>query len=97
MLRHVVCFRWRDDATDDQKEAVRAAIAALPAEIPEIASYHVGHDAGVRDNSWDLALVAEFASSDDFHAYMVHPSHQAVIDERIAPIVEERASVQFET
>jgi hypothetical protein len=97
MLRHVVCYRWRDDATAAQKEEVRAGLGALPAQIPEIASYYVGHDAGIRDTSWDFAVVAEFASRDDFLAYTAHPAHVAVIDERIAPIVEERVSVQFET
>jgi hypothetical protein len=96
MLRHVVCFRWRDDATEEQKDAVRAGLADLPDQIPEIAGYHVGHDAGIRDTSWDFAVVAEFASRDDFLAYAAHPARQAVIDERITPIVEKRVGVQFE-
>ncbi|MGH9026800.1 MAG: Dabb family protein [Acidimicrobiia bacterium] len=96
-LRHVVCFRWEDAATDEAKEAVRSGLAALPGRIPEILSYQVGHDTGIRDTSWDMAVVAEFASSDDFLAYVAHPDHQAVIDERVTPIVAERVSVQFET
>jgi hypothetical protein len=97
MLRHVVCFRWREGTTAEQKEAVRAGLAALPAQIPEIIAYHVGHDAGIRDASWDLGLVAEFASRDDFFAYAAHTAHQSVIDDLITPIVAERVSVQFET
>jgi hypothetical protein len=97
MLRHVVCFRWRDDATSEQKEAVRAGLAALPGKIAEIADYHVGHDVGVRETSWDLGLVAEFASRDDFLVYAAHPEHLAVIEERITPIAADRVSVQFET
>jgi Stress responsive A/B Barrel Domain len=97
MLRHVVCFRWRDGTTARQKEAVRAGLAALPDQISEINAYYVGHDAGIRETSWDFAVVAEFASRDDFLAYAAHPAHRDVIDDLITPIAAERVSVQFET
>ena len=39
------------------------ALRGLPAQIPEILSYRVGEDLGLRDDNATLALVGEFADA----------------------------------
>jgi hypothetical protein len=95
MIRHVVLFTWADDATDEQKEAVATELRKLPAAIPEIRSYTVGPDAGINQGNHEFAVVADFDSVDDYLVYRDHPLHQAVIAERIKPIVTARAAAQF--
>jgi hypothetical protein len=96
MLRHVVLFRWREGTTADQVEAVRAGAAALPARIPELVRYTVGADAGLVEGNWDFAVVADLEDADAYRRYADHPAHQALIAERIRPILAARAAVQFE-
>ena len=96
MFRHVVVFRWVDDVTDAQVQAVRDSLAALPAAIPELRAYHFGSDAGVNDNADQFAVVADFDSVDDYVVYRDHPVHRAAITEHIAPYLAERHAVQFE-
>jgi hypothetical protein len=96
VIRHVVVFKWIPEATTAQRDAVVAGLSALPAVIPEIAAYSVGHDLGLTDGAWDLAVVADFAGEDDWRTYRDHPAHRAVIDERIEPIRAEIVRVQFE-
>lgn len=95
MIRHVVLFTWADDATDEQKEAVATELRKLPAAIPEIRSYTVGPDAGINQGNHEFAVVADFDSVDDYLVYRDHPLHQAVIADRIKPIVASRAAAQF--
>ena len=95
MLRHVVCFTWADTATPDEIDAVAAGLRALPALIPEVRAYWVGSDAGLVDGNADLAVVADFDDVDAWRAYLAHPAHQAVLVERIRPILASRAAVQF--
>ena len=94
--QHVVLFRWREDITPEAVAAVESGLAALPAAIPEIRSYHFGADAGLGTGTWHFAVVAEFDSAEGWAVYRDHPQHQAFIAECISPWAAERAAVQFE-
>jgi Stress responsive A/B Barrel Domain len=96
VIRHVVVFRFSDGATDDQKEAMRAALRRLPELIPEIRAYRFGDDLGLRDDNFDFAVTADFDDVDDFLVYRDHPDHQKAIAEYIAPIAKARAGAQYE-
>jgi hypothetical protein len=97
MFRHVVLLRWTDEATLEQRDAVRAALAGLPGAIPELRSYVVGADAGVGgDGNSHLAIVADFDDFDGYVAYRDNAVHQDVIARLIRPILASRAAVQHE-
>lgn len=96
MLRHVVMFRWKPSSTSDDVATIAAGLSELPPAIPEIRSYRFGHDAGVNEGTFDFAVVADFETKDDYLVYRDHPAHRAVIDERIAPHIADRAAIQFE-
>jgi hypothetical protein len=96
MFRHVVLFRWTEEATDEQKRAVPERLAALPGAIPEIKAYHVGADAGINPANYDFAVVADFADRASFLTYRDHPAHRTVVEECITPIAAERAAAQYE-
>lgn len=96
MIRHVVVLTWVADVTDADVAAARASVAALPAQIPEIRAYTFGSDLGVVDGNAHFAIVADFDDVDAWHRYQRHPAHQAVLTDRIRPIVARRAAVQFE-
>jgi hypothetical protein len=94
-IRHVATFVFRDDATDEQIRAVAEGLESLPGVIQEIRDYHVGPDLGINDGNHQYAVVADFASLESYLVYRDHPAHAAVIAERIRPILEARAAVQF--
>ncbi len=95
MLRHVVLLRWKPGTTAAQLDALLAAIAKLPARIPELKAYRFGADAGLAAGNFDFAIVADFDDDADFLSYASHPVHQAFIAEHTRPLVAERAAVQF--
>ena len=96
MFRHVVLLRWVAEATAEQRSAVESGLGALPDRIPEIRSYEIGTDARVNDGNFDLVVVADFDDVDGYLVYRDHPDHVAVIDERIRPILADRAAIQHE-
>lgn len=96
MIRHVVCFTWTADTTDAHVAALRAALATLPGQVPEIRDYAFGSDLSLVDGNADFAIVADFDDADAWHRYQRHPAHQAVLTDRIRPILAGRAAVQFE-
>jgi Stress responsive A/B Barrel Domain len=97
MFRHVVLFRWTEDATDGQRATLVKRLNELPGLIPEIRAYAIGDDAGVNTGNFDFAVVADFADRDAYVVYRDHPAHRAVIEECILPIRAERAAVQYES
>ncbi|HVB53591.1 MAG TPA: Dabb family protein [Candidatus Acidoferrales bacterium] len=97
MIKHVVLMRFRDDSPPGTVAAVVAGLAALPAQIPEIRSMSSGPDLGVIPNGCDLAIVVEFANSEDYLVYANHPAHRRVIEELIEPFVVERHRSQIES
>jgi hypothetical protein len=96
VIRHIALLRWTDDAGRTEIEGVSATLARLPDLIPQLRAYRFGPDLELAAGNWDFAVVADFASREDWATYMVHPDHQAVLTERIQPILAERAAVQFE-
>jgi hypothetical protein len=94
-FRHTVLFRWREGVTDVQVAALEERLNSLPGQIPEIAVYAVGRDAGVNAGNFDFAVVADFADRDAYTVYRDHPVHRAIIDECVRPIVADRAAVQY--
>ena len=93
-FRHIVLLRFTDDATDEQVDGIVTALRTLPDDIPELASYVVGVDAGLADDNASLGVVADFDSAADYEVYRDHPAHLAVIQERIRPILAGRTAVQ---
>ena len=96
MIRHVVMFTWRPEATAEQKQRVLTELRTLPPLMAGLREYHAGPDAGLVSGNFDFAVVADFEDTDSYLAYRDHPAHRAVIDERIRPIMASRAAVQYE-
>jgi hypothetical protein len=96
MLRHVVCLTWTEGATPDAIDAAARALAALPAQIPELRGFAIGRDLGLAAGNADFAIVADFDDAAGWRRYQEHPAHQAVLVERLRPIIAARAAAQFE-
>ena len=95
MIRHCVLLKLSPETSDQERESAIQGIRELPEHIPEIASYTVGFDADLRDDNFDLAVVGDFNSSEDYLIYASHPKHLEVISNLLAPFLENRSAVQY--
>lgn len=78
MLIHIVCWKYKPEITDEEREEHRKKLKNLPGVIPDILSFHVGADILHLERSFDTGLVATYPNRAALDAYTVHPSHQAV-------------------
>lgn len=94
-FRHVMLMTFKNTATPDQIDAALAGLGTMPGLVPGILRYEFGVDLNVMEGNPDLALIADFASEDDWRAYLSHPEHEAMSASAIAPIKGEMTRVQY--
>lgn len=80
MLTHIVCWKYKTDVTDEQRENHRAKLNALPGLIPGVISLSAGADTLGLPRSYDTGLTSTFADRAALDAYTVHPAHQEVVE-----------------
>ena len=95
MLIHVVCWKYKNEITDELRRDHVAKLRSLPNVIENIESFEVGADILHLERSFDTGLVAKFAGRAELDAYADHPEHQKVV--ALGKQIAERAiSVDFE-
>jgi hypothetical protein len=78
ILRHVVLFKFKDDATPDQVREVVAAFGALKSRIDTIEEYEWGTDVGVENLAagFTHCFVVSFRDAAGRDLYLPHPAHE---------------------
>ena len=79
MLRHVVLFKFKDNAAPDQVKQVENAFLALPSAIKEIKDFEWGINNSPENLNQGLThcFLLSFSSEKDRDAYLPHPAHKA--------------------
>ena len=95
MLTHIVIWKYKSDAGEEERREHVAMLRRLPAIIPEVQSFAVGFDVLKLPRSYHTGLVATFKDRAGLEAYTVHPDHVAVADFG-RNVSEHVASVDFE-
>jgi hypothetical protein len=95
MIRHTVLFKWTDAATSEQKQSVAARLSALPAIVPSIRAFLLGHDAALATGNFDFAVTADFDDEAGFFAYRDDAAHREIVTRDVLPITAQRVAVQF--
>jgi hypothetical protein len=97
MIRHTVLFTWNPEATEEEKRRVATEVAKLPSIVPSVRAFACGPDAGLAaQGNFDFAVSADFDDEAGYLAYRDDPGHRQVVQKYIAPILAQRAAVQFE-
>ncbi len=78
-LRHMVFFKFKDDAPEERVKAVVDAFADLPSKIGTIKTFEWGTNNSPEKHSdgFTHAFMVTFASEDGRATYLPHPDHKA--------------------
>lgn len=90
-LRHVVLFKFKEDADSILLKNVEVAFAALPSKIPEILSFEWGLNNSPEGLNKGLThcYLLSFESEANRDSYLVHPDHLefvALVGELVADV-----------
>jgi hypothetical protein len=96
MLRHVVLFKFKDDASEDQVKAVTDAFAALPKKIDTIKDFEWGTDVSVENKSegFTHCFVVTFADEKGREVYLPHPAHKDFV-KIVGPVLDKVLVVDY--
>jgi quinol monooxygenase YgiN len=90
LLRHVVMFKFKKDATPAQIDEVVKAFGELPSKIDTIQSYEWGtnNSPEMLNKGFTHLFFVTFKDEAGRAKYLPHPAHQAFV-EKLKPILEE--------
>ena len=94
--RHVVLFKFKDDATAEQVRAIEVAFAELPKQIVGITGYEWGTNVspeGLNDEFTHCFFVS-FADATGLQAYLPHEAHQAFVA-KLKPLLDKVCVVDY--
>jgi hypothetical protein len=95
MIRHVVFFKFKPEASASQRKEVIEQLRALPDKINVIRSFEVGEDIMHSARAWDLVLIATYDDLQALDIYTRHDDHVEVVL-RIREVCEAVGSVDYE-
>lgn len=96
MIRHIVLFRFRSDAPDEQVRAAGNAILGMRGRIPAARSVSWGPNLAPSAGEWPWVLTVECESMEGVAEYIAHPVHRETVDRYITPIRDGRIAVDVE-
>ena len=90
VLRHVVCFKFKESATDKQLEDIVEAFAALQKKIPSIKEFEWGtnNSPEKHDKGFTHCFILSFDSEEGRAAYLPHEDHKA-FGAKLGPVLDD--------
>jgi Stress responsive A/B Barrel Domain len=94
MIVHNLLIKLHDRSGESCAKA-RDLLLTLKGNVEVIRDLEVGVDIRRAESSYDVALIAKFATKEDYQAYLVHPFHVEV-GNQLKSTIAAAASVCFE-
>ena len=95
-LRHVVLFKFKDDAKPADVKKVEDAFRALSGKIKTIKAFEWGTNVSPENSNQGLThcFFVTFTSDKDRDDYLVHPDHKAFV-EILKPVLDKATVVDY--
>ena len=89
VLRHIVLFKFKDDASEREVREVVDAFRALPEQIPQIRDLEWGTNVSPegKAHGYTHGFTVTFDSQADLDAYLPHPAHER-FKEKLGPTLD---------
>ena len=95
-LRHLVMFKFKDDAKAEQIASIEQHFASLPAKIDTITGFEWGTNVSKENRNDGLShcFFVSFKDQAGLDVYSPHPAHQAFVKE-LLPILEKVVVIDY--
>lgn len=95
MIRHMVLFRFKPEATDAERGAVLDGLARLPSHFPAMRRFGLGENISRRDATFPHVMTVEFEQQAALEAYLDSAEHERFVATVFRPAIEARAIASY--
>lgn len=94
--RHVVCFKFKDDATKDQVAGIEKAFGELAKQVDTITGYEWGTNVSPENHAQGFThcFIVSFKDKKGLEAYLPHKAHKAFV-EKLLPSLDKVFVIDF--
>lgn len=79
MFVHIFGFKWKPEATEDDKARAEREIRAFKGVIPGLVEVCVGQNVSKRGEGYAFAGLMKFVDKEAADFYSFHPAHMALL------------------
>lgn len=81
VFRHIVLFKFKEDASAEKVKEIETAFAALPEKIDSIIEFEWGPSESLegKNDGFTHCFLVSFKDKAGLEAYVPHPAHQAFV------------------
>ena len=95
MIKHVVFFKFKPDATPHDRQSALDELRSLPAKIDVIREFEVGEDVVRSPRSWDAVLIGTYDDLEALQKYQRHRDHMPLVS-KLQSLCDAIGAVDFE-
>ncbi len=95
MIKHVVCFKLKDNSGDNVEKAVNVLYSMIT-KVPSIWGIEIGQDLLGSPRSYDIILQVVVESMEKLEEYQNDPYHVNVVKKYMHSVVESSVSVDYD-
>jgi len=96
MIEHMVVFKFNSETTPGAVDSLRQALMGLKEQFEGIVDLTFGENFSERGKGFTHGLVVRFKDKAALDEYLPHDAHQAVVRDRVLPILDELVVVDYE-
>jgi hypothetical protein len=95
-VHHVVCFKFKSSATEQDIKKIEEAFSALQEKVPGIETLKWGTNVSKeqRNKGFTHCFVLTFRTEKERDAYLEHPAHKAFGD-LVGPLIDDLFVIDF--
>jgi len=94
MIRHVILYKFRASASEEERQNALDTLRALGHSIPEVREWSIGKQVYPSSTAYDLAQVSGFENAEALERYRNHPNH--IRTKTLLSEIADRAVVDYE-
>lgn len=95
MIKHVVCFKLKDNSIDSKEKATNVLMSMIT-KVPQIWGIEVGQNVVESHRSYDLILQVVVEDLKKLEEYQNNPYHVDVVKKYMHQVIESSVAVDYE-